>query len=54
MSSLKESDGKMDKGDVPRDYALILHGCLTVTMETVRVCVYFVCALATNSELEGV
>lgn len=41
----------MDKGDVPRDYTLILHGCLSVTMETV--CVY-VCALATNSELEGV
>lgn len=51
MSSLKESDGKMDKGDVPRDYTLILHGCLSVTMETV--CVY-VCALVTNSELEGV
>lgn len=30
--------GKMDKGDVPRDYTLILHGCLSVTMETV--CVY--------------
>lgn len=43
--------GKMDKGDVPRDDALILHGCLSVTMETV--CVY-VCALVTNSELEGV
>ncbi|TNN56284.1 hypothetical protein EYF80_033490 [Liparis tanakae] len=26
----------MDKGDVPRDYALILHGCLSVTMETVH------------------
>ena len=27
----------MDKGDVPRDYTLMLHGCLSVTMETVYV-----------------
>lgn len=34
----RRNDGEMDKGDVPRDDALILHGCLSVTMETV--CVY--------------
>lgn len=54
LSSLKESDGKMDKGDVPREYALILHGCLSVTMETVCVCVcehLCMCALVTNIEL---
>lgn len=45
---------KMDKGDVPRDRALILHGCLSVTMATVRACT-FVRAVVTNSELrEGV
>lgn len=37
----------MDKGDVPRDYALILHGCLSITMETVcvyvRVYIFFLC-----------
>lgn len=46
---------KMDKGDVPGDYALILHGCLSVTMETVCVhmsrigelrCVQDVCVMA--------
>lgn len=46
----------MDKGDVPRDYALILHGCLLVTMETMYVCVYVgvcgcVCALQINITL---
>ena len=38
LSSLKGSDGKMDKGDVPRDYALISHGCLSITMETGCIC----------------
>lgn len=49
--------GKMDNGDIPRDYTLILHGCLSVTMETVCVymsrigelsCVQGVCAMGEN------